>query len=165
MLLFVFPNFSKSTVVQYCHSVNEMTEKKQKDLLAPIDQPLVQNNLEKTGEAQIINQFVASGNTVFDVGANVGVWTKEVLKKYPDTQVHLFEPVPHTYHLLLKNLSDYLRGGNIFPNNIALAGQEIIRHFNFYQNNPTLSTFYRRLSVEQILSMNHPELLPVLLLR
>jgi len=37
---------------------------------------------------------------VFDVGANVGNWSAEVLKLRPDAVIHAFEPFSATYHQL-----------------------------------------------------------------
>jgi FkbM family methyltransferase len=52
-----------------------------------------------------IERFIASGQVVFDVGANVGSWTEEVFNQFPKTEIHLFEPVPKTYKSLLHNLA------------------------------------------------------------
>ena len=47
-----------------------------------------------SGEHQIISRFInpERPQVIFDVGANVGDWAADVLRKNPAHQVHLFEP-------------------------------------------------------------------------
>ncbi len=120
------------------------------------------SNIEIDGESQIIQYFINSNNVVFDVGANVGLWTQEVLKYHPDVTVHLFEPVTQVYHSLLKNLSHSLETNQLFPNNVALSRNLGVQYFTFYEDNSTLSSFYRRNSnVERLVKVQPPTTLPV----
>ncbi len=61
-----------------------------------------------TGETHLftwLQQQRVSLNTVFDVGANTGTYTQELLEYFPKAQVVCFEPNPHTFELLQKSLS------------------------------------------------------------
>ncbi len=44
--------------------------------------------------------------TVFDIGANVGQFAKEIRRELPYAQIYSFEPVKETYAALVKNFSD-----------------------------------------------------------
>ena len=72
-------------------------------------------------EIRVIQQFIYSDSIVFDVGANVGNWSAQVLYHQPDVELHLFEPIPQIYHKLIQNYADQLKQGNIFLNNIGLS--------------------------------------------
>lgn len=43
--------------------------------------------------------------TIFDVGANVGLFSEMILKNSPDSKVFAFEPVTATYEKLVENLN------------------------------------------------------------
>ncbi len=44
--------------------------------------------------------------TVFDVGANIGEWTRAAASAWPDCRFHCFEPIPETCAVFAKNLPD-----------------------------------------------------------
>ncbi|MEQ8999220.1 MAG: FkbM family methyltransferase [Coleofasciculus sp. B1-GNL1-01] len=115
------------------------------------------NLIKNSGEIQIIEKFISSGSIVFDIGANRGDWTKEVLNKYSDVHIHLFEPVVKTYHILLQNLADSIKFGQVIPNNFAVSYKEKAATFFYYENHSSLSTFHRRLSVEKPLNLEEPK--------
>lgn len=107
-------------------------------------------------EVNIIQQFISSGDVVFDVGANVGNWSYQVLSNHTDVEIHMFEAIPQSYYTLIKNYSRFLTESNIFPNNIALSNCNKIQDYYFYSQDPALSTTYRRLGVEQLLNLATP---------
>lgn len=49
----------------------------------------------------------AQWNCVFDVGANVGWYTYQVLKAMKDAHVWCFEPIPSTFEVLQKNVERF----------------------------------------------------------
>ncbi|MCC5606699.1 FkbM family methyltransferase [Nostoc sp. CHAB 5834] len=116
---------------------------------------------DSTGEIRIIENFIGDKNIVFDIGANVGSWSKTVLQKHDQVQIHLFEPVPDNYNKLNNNLVDWLEKENIHPNKIAVANHENTQTFYYYEDNPASSTFYRRFHVEKQYSLKPPIELPV----
>lgn len=73
------------------------------------------------GESRIIEAFVGSRACVFDVGANVGDWTAEVLSRLPDAEVHCFEVVPATGEQLLAR---YRGSTRVHVNAYGLAAQD-----------------------------------------
>ena len=108
-------------------------------------------------EIKIIERFIASGQVVFDIGANIGSWTKEVLNRCPNAQVHLFEPAPSTYQTLLENLAESIKSGRVITNNLAISGLEEIRDFFYYENSTGWSTFHRRSELEKQYNLGLPK--------
>lgn len=107
-----------------------------------------------TGEHELLSflfqsEMVPRGGVVFDVGANVGDWTKQLLDIDPGFRVHLFEPVASTYGALMQNMAQRMRDCSLTPNNLALAGAEGTRTIHFYRETPSWSTFFRRRGVER----------------
>jgi len=69
---------------------------------------------------------------VFDVGANIGLFTVFAKTRNPDLVVHAFEPIGPTYDVLLKNIE--LHGLNgVHAHNFALGNQDgSERQITFY---------------------------------
>ena len=77
-------------------------------------------NFYKNGESLVLKKLVKFDiKTIFDVGANVGDWSKIALSLYPNTNIHAFEIVPQTYQLLQGNISKDTP--NIVLNNYGLS--------------------------------------------
>ncbi|MBO9542447.1 FkbM family methyltransferase [bacterium] len=112
-------------------------------------------------EADVIRRFITPGQTVFDVGANVGHWTEAVLAAHPDTHVHAFEPLPQVHAQLMRRLADYIKADRLVPQHLAIGLEEGVRTFYHYEASPTWSTFHRRHGVERQLGMAPPKPLPV----
>lgn len=71
-----------------------------------------------TGWEQVLYQDVSNlveehfndikpGEVVYDVGANVGVFTDIILKKYNNVAVVMFEPILDYYNYLVNKYKDY----------------------------------------------------------
>jgi FkbM family methyltransferase len=61
--------------------------------------------MPSTGELAMIQKLLAPAKEVFDLGANLGVWTVLMSKANPHARVHSFEPNPATWFWLQKNIS------------------------------------------------------------
>lgn len=77
---------------------------------------------------------------LFDVGANVGKYTRLLRKNSPDAQIHSFEPGRKTFEMLAKNVSDC----NAKLNNFALgkSHKKLILHYD--KEGSGLASFYQR---------------------
>jgi FkbM family methyltransferase len=126
-----------------------------------ISPPTLRKEIETTGEARVIQKFITNKNVIFDVGANAGDWTREVLNQGHDVEIHLFEPIPNVYQKLLQNLADKIPSGKIMPFNLALGDKEEVKTFYHYEDLSVLSTFYRRVEVEKQGNFNPPKSFPV----
>ncbi|PTS73442.1 hypothetical protein DBR17_18260 [Sphingomonas sp. HMWF008] len=62
-------------------------------------------NIATNGERWLLRQLGARGLvTVFDVGANVGDWVREVLDHSPTATVYCYEAIPSTFALLTETV-------------------------------------------------------------
>lgn len=82
---------------------------------------------------------------VFDVGANVGEWTLELLKHNPTVSVHAFEPAPHVFAALKENV-DF---PNVTPNQVAVGARQDILDFYEYKTSHC-STLHKRIDKEPV---------------
>jgi FkbM family methyltransferase len=64
---------------------------------------------------------VDSGNTVIDIGANVGMFTMFLLRNFKGLSIHAIEPVPSTYELLKLNVERYGDLGKVKTHNVAIG--------------------------------------------
>jgi FkbM family methyltransferase len=80
----------------------------------------------------MIGESLCEDFTIFDIGANVGWYSLNIAKKFPDTKIHAFEPIPKTF--------DYLNY------NIELNGLKNITtdNFGFSNANKDVSFYYHR---------------------
>jgi FkbM family methyltransferase len=62
--------------------------------------------LPNRGEQNLMRKRLASAHNVFDVGANVGVWTVLMSKLNPSARIHSFEPNSATFNLLETNVKE-----------------------------------------------------------
>ena len=56
-------------------------------------------------DADLLYQLISNGNTIFDIGANIGWYSLVFSKKFPESIIHSFEPLPSTYRSLTANLA------------------------------------------------------------
>ncbi|MEG4227930.1 FkbM family methyltransferase [Microcoleus sp. N9_B2] len=165
------PERAKSVVAQFCQDANTKAweefsrtgefrvatalpkhPEEQKET-----EKIINSTFQGSGESQVIARFINAGNVVFDVGANAGDWTAEVLNQGHDVEIHLFEPIPHVYKKLIQNLDK-----QVISNNLAVGQKEEVKTFYYYEANPLLSTFYRRVDVEKQGWLNPPKEITVL---
>ncbi|MGC9943896.1 MAG: FkbM family methyltransferase [Verrucomicrobiota bacterium] len=71
-------------------------------------------------ELGMMQKFLEEGGEVFDLGANVGVWTVLMSKANPGVRVHSFEPNPSTFKLLKSNVEES-QCGNVRLNLAAVS--------------------------------------------
>ncbi len=79
-------------------------------------------NNKVSGEKYLINKFLPKlldkdNPILFDVGANIGNYTNSLLLRFPNAQVHSFEPHPNNY----SRLCNRTKNGNVKFYNIALG--------------------------------------------
>lgn len=68
----------------------------------------------------IIRESLHPNFTVFDIGANVGWYSLNISKEFPEIKIHAFEPIPKTFGYLNDNIK--LNGlKNITTNNFGLS--------------------------------------------
>lgn len=102
-------------------------------------------NMSTNGEGAIIEHFMPSSNVVFDVGANIGLWSKHALKVNSNLKVYAFEPIPQIFSILVTNID--AKTFNFYPYLIGLSDNNSQKSFYIYSKNietTGMSTCYRR---------------------
>ncbi|WP_339868361.1 FkbM family methyltransferase [uncultured Algoriphagus sp.] len=98
------------------------------------------NDFNTNGEKWLIDSLDANQSLiVFDVGANIGDWTKLVHHKNCQAQIHSFEPIPTIFERLANNTKEIVQ---IKINNLALGEFSGIIQMNYYPQAPIFSSFY-----------------------
>jgi FkbM family methyltransferase len=93
------------------------------------------------GEAWLVRQVAPHLRVAFDVGANLGRWTRAVLEANPKALVYAFEPSPKTCENLLANCQGLSRA-KVFQ--LGLGQNEGRLAFHDYGANSGLSSFVSR---------------------
>ncbi|MDV3347375.1 amino acid adenylation domain-containing protein [Leptothoe sp. LEGE 181152] len=73
---------------------------------------------------------IQPGDCVFDVGANIGMFTLFVQQTCPETTVYAFEPIPPTFERLQANVQPYGDQVTVIPQ--GLSNQAETLEFTFY---------------------------------
>jgi FkbM family methyltransferase len=102
-------------------------------------------------------QNIQKGDTVFDVGANVGALTCLFSKFVGETgKVHAFEPTKSTFEKLTVFLEN-MGSANVKANNLALSDSKSNIIFNVYQEeSSTLNTMANRPLEKYGVTIPHP---------
>jgi 31-O-methyltransferase len=66
---------------------------------------------------------VSDGATVFDVGANIGLFSAALAQRRRNLTLHLFEPVPSTFAILERNAQRLLAGAEVGLHRVALGAR------------------------------------------
>lgn len=80
-------------------------------------------------EMRIALSLIKNGDCCLDIGANFGIYSRAIAKKYPDCVIHAFEPIPDTYRILVNNT--FLLH-NIYAHNVALT--DSVEKATFFYN-------------------------------
>jgi FkbM family methyltransferase len=84
---------------------------------------------------------------VFDVGANIGLFTLAVLQRAPQARVYAFEPIPPVFESL--RINSILSGGEVRLFNCGLSSETGNADFTWFRRNSVISGRYADLSEEQ----------------
>jgi FkbM family methyltransferase len=85
---------------------------------------------------------LSKGDCVWDIGANIGLFTVFVQENFEEVQVHAFEPSPKIHQILAANCERY--GRRVITHCSGVAGQEREAMFTFYPHYSILSGFQAR---------------------
>jgi arthrofactin-type cyclic lipopeptide synthetase B len=81
---------------------------------------------------------IRDGDCIFDVGANIGMFTLFAARQARDTRVYAFEPVPPLFETLARNAELHGLEAKLFRCGLAAAaGREV---FSFYPHNTVISS-------------------------
>jgi len=97
-------------------------------------------DIRTNGESHFLKNNLEYCNVVFDVGANIGEWTKTALSINPKIKVHCFEPNKNTFNRLLSNNFS----SNVFCNNFGLGSKKEKKILYVYHNSSAINSLYNR---------------------
>lgn len=117
-----------------------------------------------SGEIHAINYIKSktskSDIVLFDVGANIGLYSQELLKLFNDTtfQIHCFEPSKKIFEILNENLNNI----NIVKNNVGIGNVNTKHQLFFDENNSLISSVYKRKLDHFNMNMNSSEIIQII---
>lgn len=79
------------------------------------------DNMSNNGEFLLLSKLIKPNGIVFDVGANVGDWTKAILDVQSDIHIYAFEPTP----AIFKELDEKYKGHPAIKSYQLAVGSEI----------------------------------------
>ena len=86
-------------------------------------------------DSEMLFKLINDGDTIFDIGANIGWYSNHLAKKLSNSTIYSFEPIPETFDQLSANT--YLNGAtNIRLNNLAFSSKK--EKLTFYYS-PTVT--------------------------
>ena len=80
------------------------------------------------------------GDCVFDVGANIGLFTLSMRQKYKDASIYAFEPAPNAFETLQSNVALYCENASLF--NCGLADEDKEAPFTYYPRSSIFSSYH-----------------------
>ena len=91
-------------------------------------------NRNTNGEYRLLRSLIPKTNVVFDVGANVGDYSGEVLKIKHSVSIHAFEPDTHAFAELQKLgvIANNIALGDKIERRLLYRGDEKTTHNSFY---------------------------------
>ncbi|MBC7695272.1 MAG: FkbM family methyltransferase [Burkholderiales bacterium] len=90
-------------------------------------------------DSEIIYRLVKDGDTIFDIGANIGWYSIHLARKLNKSKIYAFEPIPATFNQLEQNIN-LNKCENIIPNNIALTDRKQRLSFYYSPKNTVASS-------------------------
>lgn len=111
-----------------------------------------------SGESHFLRRLLAGRNNcvVFDVGANVGDYSRKVLEVNPGSTVHAFEPHPLTFGKLRQNV----RAPGFHAYNLAVGNEhgELTLYDRADRDGSTHASLYKDVieSIHKVRSVEHP---------
>ncbi|MEM8908467.1 MAG: FkbM family methyltransferase, partial [Bacteroidota bacterium] len=103
-----------------------------------------------TEQAYLINGIsLQPGDVVFDVGANVGMFSMFVSLHYPGSEIYAFEPLPPTFEIMNSNCLIYGHQAKIKAYKAGLSDKNQKVIFTHYPDNSMLSGRYGNLEEDK----------------
>lgn len=131
IIYYLYMNILSALIFSYLHNIKYST------IYGYI---YIYNEIFKNGDYSHIlpnkNNFV-----IFDVGANIGLYSLYINENYNNVNIHCFEPIPDLFDKLKHNINYNKKNNNkIFINNVGLGDTTITTKINFYPDADGLST-------------------------
>ncbi len=90
-------------------------------------------------EELLLFSLIKDGDTIFDVGSNIGWYSLKFSKKFPNSCIHSFEPLPENAKVLEKNIVRN-SASNVITNQLGLANFDGSDYFYYFPEGSVLSS-------------------------
>lgn len=90
---------------------------------------------------------IPDGGCVFDVGANIGLFTLFASRQARDVQIYSFEPAPPLFQILSRNVESHKVRARVF--NAGVSDRSKTAELTFYPNSSGMSSFHADLNEEK----------------
>jgi FkbH-like protein/FkbM family methyltransferase len=85
---------------------------------------------------------LADGDTVIDIGANIGLFSLFVMSQCQNPAIYAYEPSPRVFDLLQANCAAYGDSARVRAFNCGVADKKGKAGFTFYENSSVFSSFH-----------------------
>ncbi len=85
---------------------------------------------------------LADGDTVIDIGANIGLFSLFVMSRCKDPAIYAFEPSPRVFDLLQANCAAYGDPARVHAFNRGVSEKKGHAQFTFYEHSSVFSSFH-----------------------
>ena len=157
------PGNNRHLVAYIVSDANANLEKRPTLRQLPNDMSVYDNNPDETywmyRNIFVEKQYWTHGLTlpenacVFDVGANIGLFTLFIHQIYPPVQTYAFEPIPRTFEKLKQNVAHY--GLNTKPFNMVYLTQQPKLSLLIIPIHPHYLAYMQKKQMKQRLSKKH----------
>jgi FkbM family methyltransferase len=106
----------------------------------------------ESSDSEMIMRLISPDDCIIDIGANMGWYSINIAKTFPNSMVYAFEPIPKTYSYLLQNI-EINQINNIKSFQFGLSNEQKDLTFYFYPEggvNASLANVSEREDVELI---------------
>lgn len=95
-----------------------------------------------SGEKNVLELLKSRGGTqiLFDVGANVGDYTKLLMDYFPEATIHCFEPAKKTFQKLRENVQN----SNVILNNMGISDEVTEKRLYYDEEGSGMASLYHR---------------------
>jgi len=98
------------------------------------------DNICTNGERRFLQRNLENCDVVFDIGANIGQWTKLALNFNSKLNIHCFEPSKFTFDKLKSNNFS----PNVICNNVGLSSSKEENFLYIFKEGGGLNSLYQR---------------------
>src|SRR5262249_46439377 len=102
------------------------------------------DDIKTNGELRLMQASLPKCETVFDVGANTGVWAELALEINPHSTIHCFEPSQTTF----RELSAKHFPRNVVVNNFGLSSSAHDADLYVFADGAGINSLYQRRGLE-----------------
>ncbi|MEL7197435.1 MAG: FkbM family methyltransferase [Pseudomonadota bacterium] len=103
------------------------------------------SEFQENGEAEVLKRLSPAGlKTIFDVGANVGEYSKAALAAFPNATIHAFEVAPETAQELADNLAPDIASDQVKLMRYGLSDEPGELDMYYYPENNQLTSYSKR---------------------